>query len=278
MAVNPPTLKEVLDSYSHIDLTDDEYTQALIDAKRKKVDAIRVEEYRKFQEANRRLRQMTWDFDVIKTFMVNRAEKIFNGKFILDENNEELFDLLCYYFISDEVNFIKLATKLGVANPTIKKGILIPGKFGCGKTWLMKLFSRNARQSFEIIRAKDISQEFLMEKNKQIPAHYTRLFRNNAAEDTDLSYPNEEVFNQMNLGMCIDDLGSEDKKNNFGNVVNVIGDILEARYAEGFTGIFLHGTTNLNAEQLKEFYGGRVASRMREIFNFIELPGTDRRK
>lgn len=267
-----------MDSYNHITLTEDEFTQAIIDAKRKKVDIIKQAEFKKFQEENIKLRQIKWDFNIIKTFMMNRAAKIFNGKFVLDEDNENLFDLLCYYFISDEENFVKKAEKMNVVNPSLKKGLLLPGKFGCGKTWMMKLFSRNAKQSYEIIRAKDISQEFLLSKNKQIPDCYLRPFRNNAAENTDYCIPLEEVFNQLNLGMCIDDLGSEDVKNNFGNVVNVIGDLIEHRYAVGFTGIFLHATTNLNANQLKEFYGGRVASRMREEFNFIELPGEDRRR
>lgn len=276
-----------MDSYSHIDLTDDEYTQALIDAKRKKVDMIRVTEFKKFEEQNRKLRQMKWDFDVIRTFMGSRSVKLFGleevegkmiPKFKIDKQNENLFDLLCYYFISDEENFIKKAESMRVANPSLKKGLLLPGKFGSGKTWLMKLFSRNNKQSYEIVRAKDISQEYLLSKEKQIPLYYLRLFRNNAEENTDFSFPNDEVFNQMVLGMCIDDLGSEDVKNNFGNIVNVIGDVIEHRYAAGFTGPFLHGTTNLNADQLKEFYGGRVISRMREIFNFIELPGSDRRK
>jgi len=69
------------------------------------------------------------------------------------------------------------------------------------------------------------------------------------------------------MGMCIDDLGTEDIKNHYGNKKNVIGDLIELKYAKKTTGIYLHGTTNLTAEQLKDFYGSRVTSRMREIFN-----------
>ena len=69
-----------------------------------------------------------------------------------------------------------------------------------------------------------------------------------------------------------------DLKNRYGNKKNVIGYLLEKRYANGHVGIMLHATTNLTADQRNAYYGGRVVSRMRKIFNFIELRGKDRRK
>jgi DNA replication protein DnaC len=270
----PLTLKEVLETYNHIDLTDDEVTAALIWAKRKKAEETRVAEYKKFQEQNRRLREMQWSFDMIKTYMMKRAEKLFQGKFLLDEVNEKLFDILCYYFIGDEENFINQTSKYGTKNPSLKKGILIPGNYGTGKTWIVNLFSRNARQSYDVVMAKVISQQYLNSKEKEIPDHYLRPLIN----QEDVWYPSDDVFNQKAIGLCIDDLGSEEVKNNFGNKLNVIGDLIESRYASGYTGLFLHATTNMTAEGIKEFYGERVSSRMREIFNIIELKGTDRRK
>jgi len=263
------------------ELTDDEMLEGMIWAKRKKADFLRTEQFKKFEAENRKLRSLKWDFDMIRTFMWNKAKKVFKGYFILDEHNQDLFDLLSYYFIGDEENFVKVATKAKVENPSIKKGLLIPGVYGCGKTWMMQLFSRQTRLSFEIIRAKVISKEFLTSKDKQIPEVYLRPFKCNWDETqapSDVNYPSDEVFNQKILGLCIDDLGSEDVQNSYGNKSNVIGDIIEARYAAGYTGMFLHGTTNLTADQLKEFYGGRVASRMKEIFNWIIMPGEDRRK
>lgn len=34
-----------------------------------------------------------------------------------------------------------------------------------------------------------------------------------------------------------------------------------------------HATTNLSAPELKDYYGNRVRSRMREMFNLIEFDG-----
>lgn len=272
-----------MEGYRHIELTDEEVADAIISAKRKKDDAIKHQRLLDIQEENRKLRQMEWDFEIIRTFMYNRAKKVFGTdhlgepRFILDKNNIEIFDLLCFYFIGNEEKFVEYATEMGVANPSINKGLLLPGNVGTGKTWMMKLLSRNNRQSFEMVAAKDIANEFLAAKDKLIPDVYMRPFRNNV-DVGGLNIPGEEVFGQQVIGLCIDDMGSESMKNNFGNKINVIGDIIETRYSYGYTGVFLHGTTNLNADEIAEFYGERVASRAREIFNFIELPGIDRRK
>lgn len=281
------SLQEVLESYSEIELTEEEKLEGLIWAKRKKLDAIQLEKRKSFEEANRKLKAMKWDFDIIKTFMVNRAKNIFGvnkagePNFILDKYNESVFDLLSYYFIGDEVSFNNHAAEWQVENPSIKKGLLIAGVYGTGKTWLMKLFSRNNRQCFDVVRSKDIAKEYLTSKDKIIPTIYTKpidVTGDGAFKEPDRAYPSDEVFNQRYLGICIDDLGSEDVQNNFGNRMNVIGDLIESRYASGFTGLLLHGTTNMTADDIKKFYGGRVASRMKQIFNLIELPGEDRRK
>ena len=195
------------------------------------------------------------------------------AEFVLDKDNSAVFDLLCYYFIGDENNFIINADKLGVKNPSLKKGILMPGVYGCGKTMMMRLFNKNARQCFIIRRAKDIAEEYSYSKEKKISDEYVYLFDNAAA-----GLSSNDVFNQKYSGLCIDEVGGEEVKNNYGNKANVIGDLIEQRYSMGFTGVYLHGTTNLTAKQLESHYGGRVASRMREIFNFIQLPGGDRRK
>lgn len=281
MGYKPPTLQEVLESYSHIELTEDEKLEGLIWAKRRKADFLKTEEFEKFQTASRKLQTMKWNFTIIKTFMWNKARRISKQQFVLDEHNTDFFDLLCYYFIGDEENFSLKAKKMGVDFPSTKKGLLIPGVYGCGKTWMMQLFSRQTLLSFEIVRAKEISKEYLASKEKSIPEVYTRPFKCNWDEQlapSDVNYPNEEVFNHKLLGLCIDDLGSEAVQNNYGNKINVIGDLIEARYANGYVGRFLHGTTNLTSEEIKTFYGGRVASRMKEIFNWIVLPGNDRRK
>lgn len=269
----PLSLKEVLESYNHIELSEDEITEAMIWAKRKKQDELRLIALHQKEMANRKQQQELWNFDLIRTFMSNRAKVLFKGEFEIDENNQLIFDLLSYYFIGDDYNFRVKCYEIN-SDPdifySVMKGILLCGNFGTGKTWMMKLFQKNARQTFWIRTSKEIAQAYLNSEDKKIPEEYTTLFKNPIND--------EAVFYQPVSGLCIDDLGAESKKNNFGNIMNVVGDVIEERYHKQFTGVFLHATTNLSAEELKNFYGERVTSRMREIFNFIELPGSDRRK
>jgi hypothetical protein len=263
------SLQEVLDSYSHIDLTEDEYRVAIIEAKRKKEALLKTKEMERRAEENRKmLTSKYWSFDQTKKYMIYRAEKLFNGKFKLDEHNESIFNLLCHYF-SYEKEFVSVAGLMGINNPSLDKGILLCGNFGRGKTWLMNLFQKNNRQVYHIEHAKDVAKSFHVGGEEAIQKHYLKI--KNAFNDP-------TVLFQEYSGLCMEDIGAEDIKNNYGNKTNVIGDILEARYVSGCLGAWFHGTTNLTAIQFEQFYGGRISSRMRENVNFIELGGPDRRR
>lgn len=276
-----------MENYRDIELTEEELVEILLAAKRKKKADIAAAEEKKRREEAARMKAMKWDMTLFRSYLYNRSKTLFGTKeeeggeivsrFVVDDDNEKIFTILCYYFLDDEASFARTATSIGVSNPSLKKGILLPGNFGCGKTWMMKLLSRNKKLSYEMVSAKDICRAFMQATDKQIPEVFLKPWDTDD-EDAKRWFSKDEVFHQRYIGLCIDDLGSEPEKNNFGNKMNVIGDIIESRYSSGFTGPLLHGTTNLSAEELKEFYGERVISRMREIFNFIELPGTDRRK
>lgn len=269
------TAREILESYNDVELTDEETTLAIIDAKRRKKAEVEADAVRRIEADNRRrLTETQWSYDQTESFMRYRAEQlfkkgVFTKPFSIDADNDFYFKLLCYYF-SNDPKFVSMGESAGLSGLSLSKGILTPGLYGVGKTWMMKLFQRNQRQTFLIRNAKEISSEFLSSKDKMIPVEYLTPYKN-AVNDLDRFY-------QPVSGLCIDDMGTEEVKNNFGNKSNVIGDIIELRYKDGFTGTLLHANTNLSVPELERFYGGRVLSRMKEIFNFIELPGSDRRK
>jgi DNA replication protein DnaC len=261
-----------LDSYRHIELTDDEYCAALIDAKRKKEAIIKQINREKRAEENRKmLIDKRWNYAQIKKYMLDRATKIFTDPedpFILDKVNTPVFDLLCYYFTEDPL-FIEKAKELKVNNPSLKKGILLAGNYGVGKTWLMSLFRKNNRQVYHVEHAKPIAKAFHANGEEAIQKHYT-LIKNAIFDPT--------VLYQQYSGLCIEDIGREDIKNNYGNRTNVIGDIMEQRYINKCMGVYFHATTNFTVEQLEQFYGGMVVDRFRECLNLIELKGESRRK
>lgn len=262
------SLQEVMESYSHISLTDEEMQEAIIWRKRKKEEDMRLEEQRHREELNRKRLTLATTYDLVKSLMLHRVQTKFEGKFILDENNKLIFEIMCSYFGADE-KFNALCNSIGIENTSLDKGILLAGNFGVGKTWFMKLFLQNQRQCYYVRNAKEIADEFQVAGDDGMEDYVS--LKQNASNDT-------STFYQKHSGLCIDDIGTEDIKTHFGNKKNVIGDIIEKRYAKGNTGVYLHGTTNLTAQQLNEMYGLRVVSRMRQMFNFIELMGQDRRK
>lgn len=264
---------EILETYKHIELTDEEITIAMIKAKAKKEKLLQYEkEQQRIAEGRRRLIETNWDKDIYSGYMLNyRAPKLFKFPFVLDAHNKPVFELLCLYFANDR-GFISMAEGMGIKNPSLEKGLLIPGNFGVGKSCLMELFAQNKRQCFQMINTKDIAEDFRKSTDKE-PFGFDKY-----TDPVQNFFNDIKVFEQPYSGICFDDLGTEDIKNNFGNKVNVMQDIIEMRYAKKHCGIMMHATTNLSAQGLTDYYGGRVASRLREITNFIQLPGVDRRK
>lgn len=261
---------EALEAYKHIDLSEEETAEAILWRKQLKEKNLREQAMRERAEANRKaLTSSRWSYDQTRGFMLYRAKNILPG-FTLDQSNNTVFDLLCYYF-SEDRQFTGLAEDMGISMPSLSKGICLAGMYGVGKTWLMRLFSKNQRQCYAVKSAKQIADTYEADGEGDSGLSAFIQKSKNAVNDM-------QVFYQPYMGLCVDDIGTEDIKNHFGNKKNVIGDLIEKRYSLDNTGTFLHATTNLNAEQIESFYGGRVRSRMREIFNFIELKGADRRK
>ncbi len=257
-----------MESYNHIELTEDEVIEGTIWAKRKKEALLEKQNKERIADENRKaLTGYTWDVEQTAGYMMYRAAEVFKGKFQLDEYNKPIYNLLCHYFSLDE-RFVSLAEGMGIKNASLEKGIFLAGNFGTGKTMIMKLFSRNQRQCFEIVTARTIADAFSNDSDESL-LEYIYPYKN-AVND-------KSRFLQPITGHCFDDLGAEEIKNHYGNKKNVLEDVIEKKYSAQKTGILLHATTNLSAEKLNEFYGGRVVSRMREIFNFIPMKGKDRR-
>lgn len=261
--------EEVLESYKHIILTHEEEIDGLIWAKIRKQNLLEATRIKEIQEENRKaLTDYNWSVEQTKAYMLFRAGILFHKQFVIDRNNSILFDLLCEYFSNDPVFEIH-AKQLGMENISLKKGLLLAGNFGTGKTWMMQLFSKNQRQVFHIRNAKYIADAFGTD-GEVVSETFSELIKNPVND--------RDCFFHTYSGLCIDDMGTEGLKNHYGNKKNVIGDLIESRYFKKNTGVYLHSTTNLSVKELERFYGERVTSRMREIFNFIEVIGEDRRK
>tara|TARA_B100000678_G_scaffold198308_1_gene166455 strand:+ start:765 stop:1430 length:666 start_codon:yes stop_codon:yes gene_type:complete len=173
----------------------------------------------------------------------------FGKHFRLYNSDHSLIYKLTIYFIQDKQEAQRL-------NLDLKKGILLTGPIGSGKTSLMKLFSNFPGT----------------------PGYQFRSCRQLATAFMKLGFELIESYSNSNSAICFDDLGTEQSLKYYGNDTNVLGEILLSRY-EKFADhhIKTHCTTNLNASELEAAYGNRLRSRLRESFNLLTLESNDKR-
>lgn len=239
-----------LESYSDIELTPEEIDQILRKAISEKAAKIREAAY--WDKVRSPAKEApVFNFDQLKAYIATS-----HPHYKIDVHNASIFDALCYYFTGDK-RFEELSPDL-----SLKKGIMLYGAIGCGKTEMMRVISKNTFRPFIINPVRKITDAYADKKGGvQALKEYSSML---------------EVYPHLNLGIancgrCFDDLGTEENRKNFGNEINVMQDILYKIYDERLAGNF-HLTTNLTTDEIEEYYGKRIRSRMREMFNVLEFP------
>lgn len=186
-------------------------------------------------------RYIQYDFEKILIYLDAKGKQAFGEQFKIYKEDREILYKLTNYQIKDWTT----CKKLGI-DP--KKGILLSGPVGCGKTSLMKLLRHITPHypSYDIIPSRNVTFAF-----------------------NHIGYSVIEQYGDRHF-YCFDDLGVEPTGRFFGKDCNVMGEILLSRHElyQKYR-IKSHATTNLNAQELEERYGNRVRSRMRELFNLV---------
>jgi DNA replication protein DnaC len=202
------------------------------------------EEKRRQAEEQREQLLSTWK---AKTFynLIKFHFMQLRGEFIRNEHNDTFIKAICYFLSSDP----RFETDL---NFSFNKGLMIIGESGTGKTEVIRAVANNPLWPIIIHSIIDI------------------------------------VFTVKQIGECeintdqllmIDDIGTETEAlNHYGTKINWFKDFIETYYLKyrSYNGLII--TTNLGGAQIEARYGYRVRSRLREMFNVIELTGKDLRK
>lgn len=191
-------------------------------------------------------------FPVCLVWLEQKGKMLFGDHFSIFREDHELIFKLLVYAIGDVENTIR-------HNLSMKKGILLSGPVGCGKTSLMTLIKPffAVDKQYAIKSVREIAFEFEKEGFLVISRYCNLAF---------CSSP----YSLINKAFCFDDLGIEQPMKYYGNQCNVMAEILLSRYDQFIRkGILTHITTNLSASELESMYGSRLRSRMREMFNLV---------
>lgn len=178
---------------------------------------------------------------------------------MVDEENRDVIVTLLHYFTNNP----EFREQHIVRSPSLKKGILLAGNIGTGKTLLMQIL-RDCRfpdKFFGIKTCREVSYQYASEGIEGIAVYGSKAVR--------MEHGQIKPYH-----LLFDDLGAEQNMNHYGNKMNVMAELLLDRYEHFLKyGLITHLTTNLDLKDIERFYGNRVLSRMHQMFNFISLGG-----
>lgn len=192
-------------------------------------------------------------------WLAQQGKALYGENFALVPADYPIIYQLWVYMRGEEAE----ARRLGLS---LRKGVLLTGPIGCGKTSLMTLLRlvRPPAQRYPIVSCREVSFAFQREG-------YEVIRRYGQASGPG-GKPGARLF---------DDLGAESSLKYYGNTCNVMGEILLSRYDQFVAGRALtHLTTNLTSAELEQCYGARVRSRLREMCNVLrfEQQAQDKRR
>jgi DNA replication protein DnaC len=159
------------------------------------------------------------------------------------------------------LNQTQLAKALDIAKEN-NKGLIVLGLPGIGKTYTMKNWLKETYPG---------NLQLIDYNSDEIVSNYSiygeKIFRDAELPGNKLAYLNR-------LPIFIDDLGTEKNANHYGNVYNVIENIILQVYRSKQT---FYATTNLNFDELAQRYGERIIDRFKEMCIIVVMEGPNYR-
>lgn len=201
-------------------------------------------------------------------FVKEASQLCHDYRFVVDNNNIKVLNLLKDYFNRYRCELDS------------KKGIMLLGNPGLGKSIIMRTWSRLTRLNddrFEFVGSKYIADDFMTFGYESILKY--SCVTNGDRKKIDRKYLSFFKDSKLNH-ICIDDLGSENPNRKYmGNDMNVMAELIEKRYdIYQMHGTKTHIISNIvSSDELIKLYGTRAFSRLQEMCNVLVLNGNDRR-
>lgn len=190
--------------------------------------------------------QQYWTYGRVYKLMKHNSLHVFGKELDETPGNLPAIKSLCFFIARDD----RFADELGFDR---QKGLLIRGPSGTGKTHLVRCAEDNGLNPILTLSILDITEKVTEDGKYQIN-------------------------NQGKKIIYLDDVGTEESSvKHFGTTILWFKNYIETVYHRTKCYNHLIITTNLNFQGLGNQYGFRVASRMREMFNVVDLTGKDYR-
>ncbi len=202
--------------------------------------------------------------------IVKAIGESFDSRFTIDENNRFVYENCVRWAIGDVgMRATHPETGAEIAGD-LRKGIYIAGTVGSGKSLCMRIL-----KTFCV----KLKVRVAVGKEKVSSLLWWPSFR---ADELAERYGKEGDISEIKSCPVIDiqDLGSEPLETVYmGTRLEVLRGILEFRGDHpGEYLTLLTSNLKMAGDDLKELYGNRVSSRLREMCNYFEIKGKDRRK
>ncbi len=203
------------------------------------------------------------NFNIIKSIKIDHEThyngivnifKHFEPGFIETEKIKSTIQKLLYYF-----------TGSGLFDGSLKKGIMLIGPVGTGKSLIFKVFKA---YTGKILRTNSFQYHFSHEIIDNVNVNGVEF----------LEKYNHNFDNPITC--YIDDIASRNEIiKYYGTEVNVMEQLLSIRYnVYSRYRKLTHVTSNKYPSDFKGLYDERIIDRMKEMFNIIELKGKSFRK
>jgi DNA replication protein DnaC len=186
----------------------------------------------------------------------NYCRKNSDGKrgLVMDQETEKAIELICQYY-NREPEFEK-------DGYSFSKGLWLMGNFGSGKTQMLKAY-----RDLHKIKGVTVGFQSCVDMNM-------RFLKKDEFTNQIARFDGIKTFSNKfdTVERIFDDLGEEETTVlDYGNKVCVMAHIISERYKGLKSGCITHVSTNLTRKQISDTYGGRIESRINEMFNLINL-------
>lgn len=212
---------------------------------------------------------------LIRVFLLN-FQKFNDIAFNYTEETKLNVYTMAYYFAKDErflkspllIKKVNQGKEVRTSTPSLKKGLLIIGNYGNGKSSMLKTFCKTLQtvrdHNFSFQTANNLVRDYNSLSSSEDKIHFWKRAKK--------------------VRMLIDDAKTEEEASNYGKV-NLIKDIIETRADEGLiTHIICNymegheGNISMAIYELGKKYGPRSVDRIFGNYNIIEFKGKSFRK